>query len=214
MPAFVDLRGQRFGRLTVLLACDSRRSGSVEWLCRCTCGREFVRCTGDINQSIKRGNEPSCGQCKKHDWVGTPTYHSWSGMVSRCTNPNGPNWEQYGGRGIKVCERWKVFINFLEDMGPCPPGLTIERIDNDGDYVPGNCCWATRKAQSRNRRGNRVFTIDGVTKTLNEWAVTYGVDRRLIAQRLKDGWRPEMRHHDPAAWYRKQTVSVYEGIVL
>ena len=105
----------------------------------------------------------------QHDQVGTRAYNSWKHMKARCSDPNHESYKYYGAKGITVCERWLDFKNFFEDMGLCPEGMTLERINNDGNYEPENCQWATRKAQSRNTRRNTFFTRNGQTKCAAEW---------------------------------------------
>lgn len=125
----------------------------------------------------------------------SPEYHSWTSMISRCccnTPANKANWDRYGGRGIKVCERWKTFANFLADMGPKPtPKHSIERKDNNGNYEKSNCKWATDREQGRNTRTNRVLEYRGEKKCLTEWAEVFKIDRWTLAQRLRMGWALE-----------------------
>lgn len=109
-------------------------------------------------------------------------------MIERCNNPRSTSFKRYGGRGIKVCERWMSFEAFLSDMGPLPTGLTIDRIDNDGNYEPGNCRWATVKEQQNNKSSNLKVTIDGVTRTASEWADRAGIKLATIQSRLEIGW--------------------------
>ncbi len=124
----------------------------------------------------------------KHGMDGTPTYSSWKSMITRVTNQKRETWKNYGGRGITVCERWRKFTEFFRDMGEKPPGTSLDRINNDGNYEPGNCCWTTHSQQNRNRRNNHRVTIDGQTKTLVEWAELSGIRLHTILTRLRLGW--------------------------
>jgi hypothetical protein len=116
------------------------------------------------------------------------------GMKQRCSNPNATNYARYGGRGIAVCQRWQEsFLAFLEDLGPRPSkGHTLERRNNNGDYEPDNCYWATRKQQGRNRANNRVYTHNNTTLCLAEWAEILDIDEELLRSRMKSGWSFEM----------------------
>jgi hypothetical protein len=118
-------------------------------------------------------------------------WSTWQAMLNRCRNPNVNGYENYGGRGISVCERWLEFQPFYSDMGAPPKGASIDRIDNNGNYEPGNCRWATRKEQSTNRRNRREITHAGITMSLTEWARQLGVPRRLLQVRMDRGWNVE-----------------------
>ena len=109
-------------------------------------------------------------------------------MVYRCTNPSHKDYLSYGGRGISVCQRWLKFENFLEDMGARPKGFSLERINNNGNYCPSNCKWATRKEQQRNTRSNRILEHDGKRMCLAEWAEELGINHRTLRSRLQRGW--------------------------
>lgn len=157
-PYAENIVGQHFNRLVVL-----RRVG-YKWLCECKCGGEIAVAT----TNLKTGAVKSCGCWRRekigafnrtHGLTGTTEYIRWRSMIERCTNPAHKNFCDYGGRGIKICGRWMKFENFITDMGKCPAGLTLERIDNDRGYEPSNCRWATRQAQAANRRSNRIFTL-------------------------------------------------------
>lgn len=157
MPNFIDLTGQRFGRWTVLSRAEDYRRGIPQWSCRCDCGK-----AGVVRANIlKAGESKSCGCLNRemkrnysHGLSQTRTYEAWKHMIQRCTNPHAKHFSYYGGRGITVCERWlSSFENFLADMGERPPGLTLDRYpDNDGNYEPDNCRWATWTQQAANRR--------------------------------------------------------------
>lgn len=119
-----------------------------------------------------------------------PLYKRWHAMIRRCRNPTSAAYKNYGGRGIVVCPRWHSFKNFLADMGLPPPGHTLDRINNDGNYEPGNCRWASRHQQQRNTRRNIKLTIDGVTLTIVEWAEKNKVPKKTAYRRMELGWSP------------------------
>lgn len=161
MPrAALDLRNKIFGRLTTLKIAGRTRSGDLVWLCRCSCKRG--RLANVIASALKSGRTKSCGCFRRdhpgrliHGMEGSREYSSWCAMKSRCSNRNLPFWRHYGGRGIRVCARWRGkhgFLNFYADMGPRPRGTTLDRRENDGNYTPDNSRWATRSQQNKNQR--------------------------------------------------------------
>lgn len=185
--------GERFGRWTVKRTdVDFKKHRRVECLCDCGSRRNV------LVSSLRNGSSTSCGCFQrensreihtKHGSSHTREYHIWENMKSRCLNPTVAEYKYYGQRGITLCPRWMSFENFIEDMGRAPSSLhTIDRINNDGHYEAANCRWATRKEQANNTRRNRFLTIDGVSKTLSEWAELSNTNQVLISQRLSRGW--------------------------
>lgn len=128
---------------------------------------------------------------KTHGMRHTTEYSIWASMLNRCRNPRVRCFERYGGRGIRVCDRWLRFENFFADMGFRPTGMTLERKDTNGDYEPSNCKWATLTEQNNNKRTNRRITIDGETLTLAQWCRITGLHHKLIGRRLDRGWTPK-----------------------
>lgn len=187
-----DLTGQSFGRLKVVrfVGIGSRRH--AEYLCRCKCGIEKVISA----RYLRSGQTVSCGcfgktQHIKHGYHGTSTYRSWKGMIDRCYNRTNTDWHNYGGRGIRVCRRWRCkngFAHFLEDMGPRPEGTTLDRRLTNGDYTPANCRWATKKEQNRNTRYNVRIRFRGRTQCLQEWAEELGIKYETLQTRRRAGW--------------------------
>lgn len=190
---FIDLAGQRFGRLSVIGRAPNRNKNPA-FFCLCDCGTQ----TTALGGNLRKGSTQSCGCLMVDRTIAanrvhgaasrrdgrSREYQSWAKMIQRCTNPNDPNFEKYGGRGISVCERWMAFENFILDMGVAPEGLTIDRKDNNGNYEPANCHWVDRRAQANNRRSNRLISHNGVTQTLSQWARERGIKVSTLGMRL------------------------------
>lgn len=190
-----DLTGMVFGRLAVLRLAGKDKSNSRFWECQCECGRLHIT----LGRSLRNGSCRSCGclhneefgnRWRTHDRSRTPEHRIWIAMISRCNDPHKTGYENYGGRGINVCKRWREsFEAFFGDMGERPsPKHTIERRNNDKGYSPDNCYWATRKEQARNRRTNRLLTYHGETLPVCEWAERIGISNRTLLGRLNCGW--------------------------
>jgi hypothetical protein len=197
MGKFVDLTGMTFGRLRVLGRTANNANGKISWDCICECGNKKI----GSSQYLKNGMTDSCG-CRVTEWRKASmtthgqkhsiTYRSWSAMKTRCTNPNIPGFKDYGGRGIKFCDRWSSFENFLADMGARPSkAYSLDRKDVDGDYEPDNCRWATRLVQNNNTRANVLLEHDGQRLTLADWSRVTGIDMKTLSNRVKKGWSAE-----------------------
>jgi len=188
--------GRRYGRLTI--QTEAKRDGKCRaMLCLCDCGSmatvRLIRLTSGKTRScgclaleLTKKRATKHGQTKDGKF-GT-TYQIWNGMVQRCTNPNVKAFPNYGGRGIKVCDRWREFSNFLADMGERPQGMTLDRVNNNGDYTLENCRWASRKTQARNSRRARLVTLNGQTLCVSEWSEITGIAQSAIIARLNRGW--------------------------
>jgi hypothetical protein len=184
----IDISGKKYGKLTPI-----KYIRGSKWLCRCDCGGESTVQT--IN--LSSGHTKSCGclPCGKikhghaTNYKPSPTFQTWSGMKKRCTNKACKDFKEYGGRGIKVCERWlDSFENFLADMGERPRGLSLGRKDNNLGYFPENCQWETLEQQANNKRNNHNIEISGVVKTISQWAREYGLPADCCFCRIRRGW--------------------------
>lgn len=186
----IDLSGQTFGRLTVMERYENDKNGFGRFSCKCICGKTTVV----YMQSLKSGQTKSCGCLRPdttrqrsitHGMSHSKIYNVWMKMLRRCRDINDSAYPAYGGRGIKVCERWHKFENFLEDMGIQPTNIhQLERKDNNGNYEPNNCCWATPKEQSNNRRSNRNITFNNKTQNITQWANEVGLSKITLWRRI------------------------------
>lgn len=189
--------GARFGKLTVIGAGVPHPTDPVKTRvpCRCDCGAEVSPLANNLRSPkncVACKSESMSKRFKTHGRSPKDVYRIWSLMRDRCRNPKNRGWRNYGGRGISICQRWEKFENFRDDMGPRPsPIHTLDRINNECNYEPGNCRWATRKQQNRNRSVTRWLTLNGETKPLGEWAENSPVRYTTIANRILSGWNPE-----------------------
>lgn len=167
---------------------------------------------------VPQGNEIAKPVSYKHGhspwkFPPSPTYNSWRGMLERCKNASHTSYHNYGGRGIKVCDRWSDFQNFLEDMGPRPEGMSLDRKDPNGHYCPENCRWATDEEQARNRSDNRMLTYDGRTQCLADWAKELGIVSASLLERLNTGWSVEQALGSPKGSRKKPLATLtYNGV--
>lgn len=197
--------GDRFGRFVAVAAV-----ADPVWLFDCDCGtrsqrRKYPVVSGRILSCGCLRNEKTVERQTTHGRRNTSEYNVWRSMRDRCFNPNSEYSAEYAGRGIIVCQRWnESFSDFFADMGARPsPSHTIDRIDNDGNYEPGNCRWATKREQANNRRSNRRLTFMGVTCGVSEWADRQGLGRSTVEWRIKRGWSVERALTTPSAREKK-----------
>jgi hypothetical protein len=195
----IDLTNKRFGRLIVISESkEYTKSKNIHWTCKCDCGN-IVNVS---SYCLLKGRTKSCGCLRKermsetmttHGLTGkTPLYSTWRKIKERCFNKNAKGYCNYGGRGITICDEWKNDFHLFYDWSiknGYAKGLSIDRIDNDGNYEPINCRWVSMKIQQRNRRNNKIIEYKGENKPLSEWCEIFGVDYNTIHQRInKYGW--------------------------
>lgn len=190
-----NIAGTVFSRLTAIKKVGRAKNGNAIWMCVCSCGKEVSVCV----QNLKKGHTRSCGCLAEaerktmhvtHGLSKTPVYRIWGLMIDRCENSRSPGYANYGGRGIRVCSSWRSsFEEFYRDMGMRPSEKhSIDRIDNQGNYEPRNCRWATKKEQARNKRSSRIITVNGVSACVSEWADKCGLKNATVHARLRAGW--------------------------
>lgn len=190
-----DLTGRRFEKL-VVQSCVTP-TGHRRWLCRCDCGAQ--KAVDQYGLISGKTVDCGCGERARRSSANrthgatlngkkTPTYESWRAMKMRCDMPTNVAYHRYGGRGIKICERWRDFANFVADMGERPEGATLDRIDFDGHYEPGNCQWATMAEQGNNKSCNYVFQTPDGPMTTTELADRFGIRRQNVTRWARWGW--------------------------
>lgn len=201
----IDLSNRRFGRLLVIERVNSDNPKVPMWLCKCDCGNTKVI----SGAHLRNGTAKSCGCIRKehgravglvygkqldnrtHGMKGTRLYNIWQGMKARCLNSNDPAYPRYGGRGISICYEWQTSFESFRDWALAngySDTLTIDRINNNGDYAPSNCRWVTPKEQANNRRNNHFVTYNGQTKTVSQWAEECGLHKDVLLHRLNANW--------------------------
>lgn len=207
-----DIKGKRFGRLVAIEPVGRDKQGYVLWRCKCDCGNEKFASLKNLGHgTISCGcyrTEQSIERCTKHGMSRSRLYHVYRGIMSRCNVPTTHAYENYGGRGIKVCDEWQDFEKFAEwalangyqeaERGKC----TLDRIDVNGNYEPSNCRWVTMRTQERNRRNNHLITYNGETHCMSEWAEIAGLKYVTFVHRIKAGWSMEKTMTTPPLYSR------------
>jgi hypothetical protein len=198
MGTVIDLSGHRFGRLSVIKYVGLSQNNKAQFLCMCDCGNE----TTVLGNGLRVGDTKSCGCLQRESVIKKNFVHgmaprknrpriytSYHNMITRCEDVKNNFYKNYGGRGIKICDRWHDFENFLSDMGEPPSDdLTIERINNNGNYELSNCKWATMKEQNNNRRDTRFLEFYGLRKSLSQWSEITKIPRSTLRDRIYRGW--------------------------
>lgn len=227
MSHFIDLTGQRYDMLLVEYRVQNDSHGNAQYQCRCDCGNSVV--VGANN--LRNGNTHSCGCLKKqimhdkqlkHGDAGgrhkstERLYRIWRSMISRCYISSSTEYEIYGGRGIIVCDEWRndylCFKSWAIQNGYSDT-LTLDRINNDGNYESSNCRWVTMKSQMNNKRNNHVITFNGKSQSLTEWANELGIDRSVLSTRLKNNWSIELALSTPPSIHNRLKTLLKEKSV-
>lgn len=190
MSYFIDITGNKYNKLTVIKRVENAKDGETRWLCKCNCGNTTIVAASNL----KNNNVKSCGCLNYENRWGihfkskTRLYNILSGIKTRCLNKNNPTYKNYGGRGITVCQEWlddfMNFYNWAIENG-YEDKLTIDRIDNNGNYEPNNCRWVTPKVQSNNVRTNLIYEFNGKSHTLTEWCELYKMPYKTVYRRIK-----------------------------
>lgn len=212
----IDLKGQKFNRLTVIGFSHKTEKNRVYWKCKCDCGKEIVVRA----DNLRNGHAKSCGCYKldqilenpphyKHGQVRTRLYRIWCEMYTRCYNSHNPNYSRYGGRGISICDEWQDFANFYSwaMANGYQESLSIDRINNDGNYEPSNCRWATKKEQANNTSRNRIYYIDGEHLNIRQISEKYSIDYQRLWDRLRKGWDIDRAAKTPIKRVKKNEIS-------
>jgi hypothetical protein len=200
-----NVAGQRYDKLVAIRLYGISENNHSWWWFKCDCGIEKPMKLNAVKTHFKNTGKTTCGCSRKeaiknnpcfkrktHGLSNTKEHRTWRSIRTRCTNKKDAAYFNYGGRGIKICERWNSFENFLSDMGFAPnKSYTIDRINVNGDYEPLNCRWTTRQEQSNNRRNCRYLTVNGITKTLSQWSKNNNICRSTLEGRINMGWTPE-----------------------
>lgn len=215
--AKTDLTGQKFERLTVIREVGRTGQKQKLWLCQCECGNFYTTTTAKLNGGIVK----SCGCLRKdilikrnfkHGKANTRLFRIWKNIKLRCTNKNYKAFKYYGARGISICEEWRDFQSFYNwaMAHGYEENLTIDRIDNDGDYSPENCRWVTNKIQQRNKRTNRILIYNGESHPLIEWAEILGINAKTLKSRIDDyQWPIEKALSVPVRPYHNKGGGIY-----
>lgn len=213
-----DITGMKFNKLTAIKPTGEIRHRTYMWLLQCDCGnmttstisrlKNETKKSCGCNLKEKRKPRPDVSERMKnsgtHGQTGSRTYASWNSMKGRCLNPADKDFKNYGGRGVKITEDWiSSFESFLKDMGERPQGMTIDRINVNGNYEPENCRWATPHIQANNTRVCRYVEYQGKTQTASEWAREVGLEIKTLQYRLRVGWDAEKALTTPSTIKRK-----------